>query len=191
MARKCKCKYCKKEINTNIALTLTDDTSKKPKKLKMCSQECIEKYKEDLKRKIEENKSREELYKFIMNLHGKTYLPNYFYILISDLINGTVRQKGLLIDKKLQKEGVSWKDILDGYRYSEEMIKKTLDRKSFDGYINELKYCFAIVKNNIPKAKEHFKIKKEIIEETNINIPIENNFNYKKKKFNNDISDIL
>ncbi|MDF2503879.1 hypothetical protein [Clostridium sp.] len=196
MSRRCKCKYCNRDIYGDI-FEYTDISGKKPKVLKMCSQKCVDMYDKEIQKKQKEKEIREELFTLIMQIHNQTYLPNYFYVLIGDLTNGTVRQKGVLIDKKNEKKGITWEDILNGYKYSEKTIRSLLDRKKdFNDITSELKYCLAIVKNNLPKAKQYFKQKKKIEKESKIvvdDIYINNdeNHEYKKKDFKNDISKLL
>ena len=63
----------------------------------------------------------------------------------------------------------------------------------FGSFIHELKYCRAIVKNNIINAKKYFN-QKEINDNLDKNVNVENINNkyiYKKKEFKNDISNIL
>lgn len=190
MARQCKCSYCKEQINSNDALAYTDNNLKTPKKIKFCNEICLEGYITNQQSKIKEKKDYADLCEYIMKLHNKNYLPDYFFILLNDLRNGTIRKKGLMIKK--EKEGVPWIDILNSYKFSEKTILWTIDNKKISEYINELKYCLAIVKSNIEKAKNQ--IKKKELENINVkekDIIISNDYKYKSKEFKNDISDLL
>lgn len=192
MPRLSKCKLCNTEIQKNDEIIYIDETYKKPRKIKVCSQKCCEEYANKVKLKLKEKEDYKKLCEYIMQIHKQDFLPDYFYILLTDLRNGTIRQKGIIVNKK--KEGVSWEDILNAYKYCEKDILHILDvKKDFGSFINELKYCLAIVKNNMINAKKYFN-QKEINDNLDKNVNVENinnKYTYKKKEFKNDISNIL
>jgi hypothetical protein len=153
----------------------------------MCSQECIDKYINEKEKVKEENKSYIELCEYIMKIHNKKTLPNLFYIYLQDLRNGTIRQKGIILRKT--KIGVPWNDILNAYKYCEEKIKKVISTMNFNNDLGEVNYCLAIVKSNIDKAKQ--RKQQQNINNIDRNIVIAEDIDYKKKTFDNDISELF
>lgn len=190
MPRKCKCHFCKNEITVDEAIIYKDIRLKTPKEFKFCSNECIEKYKIEMEFKTQEKQDFAELCDYITLIFNQNYIPNGFFVMLNDLRNGTIRKNGIVITKN--KQGVKWNEILITYKYCEDKIKWSLDNKEFKSDIAKLNYCLAIVKNNIDKAI--FNYKKEI-NNKNMNTKniIENNtdYEYKPRKFKNDISNIL
>jgi hypothetical protein len=183
-----KCNYCKTNVSKETIIKYLDEFSKTPKKLNMCSIECVNKYRQEKMQKIQEQDEYITLCEYIMQIHNQTYLPNGFYMFLNDLRNGTIRQKGVLIKK--DKQGVPWQDLLIAYKYSENSIKKAILTKPFDNFMRELQYGLAIVKNNLNKSKQIQKQKK-LNEKLESKIPNKEDYLYIKKEFNDDISDIL
>jgi hypothetical protein len=183
-----KCSYCKSDIDKKDVIKYTDELSKTPKKLNMCSNECIENYKRDRLFKIKEKEEYANLCEYIMKIHNQSFLPNGFYFILRELRDGTIRQKDIHIKK--HNQGVPWSDLLVAYKYSEESIKKSINTKVFNNLMGELNYGLAIVKNNLNKAKQ-LNSQKKMNEKIQSEIIIEDNYTYIKKDFNDDISDIL
>lgn len=183
-----KCAYCKTNTDKKDIIKYIDEYAKTPKKLNMCSNECIDNYKEEQIFKVKERKEYIDLCEYIMKIHNQTFLPNSFYFILRELRDGTIRQEGINIKK--HNQGVPWNDLLISYKYSEETIIKSINTKIFNNLIGELKYCLAIVKNNLKKAKQQNnqkKMNKKIKNEINL----DTNYDYIKKDFSDDISHIL
>jgi len=183
-----KCNYCKCDVDKKDVIKYMDEYIKTPKKVNMCSQLCIDNYKTEQISKKTEKDDYILLCEYIMKIHGHSFLPSTFCTLLKDLRDGTMRQKDILIKK--DKQGVIWKDILISYKYSEESIKKSILIKSFNTLTNELQYGLAIVKNNLYKAKQ-MQVQKDMNEKVESKILIEDDYQYIKKIFKDDISDVL
>jgi hypothetical protein len=183
-----KCANCKNDTDKKEVIKYMDELAKVPKKLNMCSDDCIENYKKDQLFKAKEKEEYANLCEYIMKIHNQTFLPSSFYFILRELRDGTIRQKDIHIKK--HNQGVPWSDILISYKYSEDSIKKSMDRIPFDSIMGELKYSLAIVKNNLKKAKQQNNQKKMNDKvETKINVGVD--YDYKKKDFSDDISEIL
>lgn len=183
-----KCNYCKCDIDKKNVIKYVDEFSKTPKKINMCSEECIENYKRDQLFKIKEKEEYANLCEYIMKIHNQTFLPSGFYFILRELRNGTIRQKDIHIKK--HNQGVPWSDLLIGYKYSEESIKKSINTKAFNNLMGELNYGLAIVKNNLSKAKQ-LNNQKKMNDKIESNVTMEDNYEYIKKDFKDDISSIL
>ena len=183
-----KCAYCKNDTDKKDVIKYIDLLVKVPKKLNMCSDKCIENYKKDQLFKIKEKEEYATLCEYIMKIHNQSFLPNGFYFILRELRDGTVRQKDIHIKK--HNQGVTWGDLLISYKYSEDSIKKSIDRIDFNSLIGELKYSLAIVKNNLKKAIQQNQQKK-MNDKVETKINISTDYDYKKKDFTDDISEIL
>lgn len=183
-----KCVYCKNNTDKKDVIKYLDESAKTPKKLNMCSNECIDNYKKEQAFKAQEKEEYANLCEYIMKVHNQTFLPNSFYFILRELRDGTIRQKDIHIKK--HNQGVPWSDLLISYKYSEESIKRSLNMKVFNNLMGELKYCLAIVKNNLNKAKQQHNQKK-MNEKIENKVDLDINYDYIKKDFSDDISDIL
>ena len=184
-----KCNYCGCMVDKKDEIKYLDKYIKTPKKVNMCSQNCIENYKRDQEFKIKERDGYVLLCEYIMKVHGHSFLPSAFSTLLKDLRDGTIRQQREILVKK-DKKGVSWNDLLISYKFSEASIKKSVLIKSFNTLTNELQYGLAIVKNNMAKAKQLQK-QKDMNSKIGSKVTIEDDCNYVKKVFKDDISDFL
>jgi len=183
-----KCAYCKNNTDKEKVIKYLDEFTKVPKKLNMCSNECIENYKQQQIFKLKEKEEYANLCEYIIKIHNQTFLPSSFYFILRELRDGTIRQKDIHIKK--HNQGVSWSDLLISYKYSEESIKKSINTKVFNNLMGELNYCLAIVKNNLGKAKQQNNQKK-MNEKIKNKVNLDIDYDYKKKLFSDDISDIL
>jgi len=183
-----KCNYCKCDIEKKDVIKYLDKFVKTPKNVNMCSKTCVENYERDQTFKKTEQEGYLTLCEYIMKIHGHSFLPNVFYTILKDLRDGTIRQKDILLKK--DKQGVTWQDLFISYKFSEESIKKSILIKSFSTLTHELQYGLAIVKNNLPRAKQLQK-QKEMNEKVESKIVVVDECEYVKKTFKDDISDLL
>lgn len=183
-----KCAFCKTDIKKENVIKYIDKYSKKEKKVNMCSVNCIKEYEHEQEIKKQETKNYINLCEYIMKIHKQTFLPSGFYVILRELRDGTIRQKGIYIKK--YKQGVEWKDIFNAYKYSENSINRVLSTKTFETIMNELNYCLAIVKNNLAKSKQ-INQQKQMNEKIETKVHIADEYEYKKKEDSSDISDIL
>lgn len=101
---------------------------------------------EHLKKK---KKEMDSLINTIVKLHklnSVATFPRSFYPFIQELRNDSVLFGKI---ERRYKEGLTYKTIEDTYLYCSEKIEWARGNKEFKNIMSELKYCFAIVKNNI------------------------------------------
>ncbi|KAF6565330.1 hypothetical protein G9G63_09220 [Paenibacillus sp. EKM202P] len=113
---------------------------------------CHEKWKRERIFKQKEQQELDSLIDTIVKIHklqGRYSVPKTFYPFIQDLRNDSVLFGRL--DKKY-KQGTSYEVIKNTYEYCSEKIEWARGNKEFKTLMAELKYCFAIVKNNIENS---------------------------------------
>lgn len=113
---------------------------------------CHEKWKRERVFKQKEQEELDSLTDAIVKIHklqSRQSMPKSFYPFIQDLRNDSVLFGKL--DRKY-KQGATYKVIEDTYDYCSEKIEWARGNKEFKTIMAELKYCFAIVKNNIENS---------------------------------------
>ena len=169
MARKCKCKYCGKQLTTDIAWVyeyLTDDLEIKKKYY--CNEDC---YKAEEKAKL----IQEDCFEKLDNLLGfKTKSNIYFRKLLKDITE------------------VYDYEVLQKYLINESNnIELALGRIDFTSTNNKINYFMTILQNNIDNYKKVFEEQRiqevakeiEIIESvSDINVTQRRNKRDRKKR---------
>jgi hypothetical protein len=110
---------------------------------------CHDKFIRDKAFKKKEKEEMDSLVNTIVRLHklqSVTTFPRTFYPFIQELRNDSVLFGKI---ERRYKEGLTYKTIEDTYLYCSEKIGWAKGNKEFKNVMSELKYCFAIVKNNI------------------------------------------
>lgn len=110
---------------------------------------CHERYLKEKSFKAKERLEMDRLANTIARIHKlKTVntIPNTFYPYIQELRNDSVLFGRV---NKRYKQGVTYQTIENTYTYCSEKIEWAKGNKEFKNLMSELKYCFAIVKNNI------------------------------------------
>lgn len=110
---------------------------------------CHERYLRNKAFKQKEKEELDSLINTIVRLHklqSISTFPRTFYPFIQELRNDSVLFGKI---ERRYKEGLTYKTIEDTYLYCEEKIEWAKGNKEFKNVMSELKYCFAIVKNNI------------------------------------------
>ncbi|WP_440110057.1 hypothetical protein [Paenibacillus sp. QZ-Y1] len=110
---------------------------------------CHGKYLKDKEFKAKERLEMDQLANTIARIHKlKTVstIPNTFYPYIQELRNDSVLFGRV---SKRYKQGITYQTIENTYTYCSEKIEWAKGNKEFKNLMSELKYCFAIVKNNI------------------------------------------
>ena len=161
---------------------------------------CAEEIEKDKAFKQKEAKEFEDLYEYLKELHNIDALDGRMIERIQDFRNGTVKVQNQKVKK--YKEGVTYKAMLDTYRYIGDQIERILHTNNFNQRKwNEFAYIFGTMVRNLndvqvmlkQKQKEEDKlkttIKKNIESESENYTPAFNN--KKKKKDELDISDFL
>lgn len=199
-----KCQYClKTDTDREEMVKITTLVGKKGnKKNSYYHPECYPKFKEEKDFKNKESDELDKLVKTILEVHEIDSLPQQFFPYIQDLRNGTIIRGR---NKKKYKEGYPYSLIAKTYKYKEETIKYWKKRKERDfkgSTMSELKYCWAIINDNISavkkleekkeflRAKKKEEIKQQQKHDT-ITHDIVENVKFKKRKREDDISDFL
>lgn|GEM_PF-2504394 len=110
---------------------------------------CHDRYLRDKAFKQKEREEMDSLINTIVRLHklqSVATFPRTFYPFIQELRNDSVLFGKI---ERRYKEGLTYKTIEDTYLYCAEKIEWAKGNKEFKNVMSELKYCFAIVKNNI------------------------------------------
>jgi hypothetical protein len=110
---------------------------------------CHDRYLRDKAFKLKEKEELDSLVNTIVKLHklqSVATFPRTFYPFIQELRNDSVLFGKI---ERRYKEGLTYKTIEDTYLYCSEKIEWARGNKEFKNIMSELKYCFAIVKNNI------------------------------------------
>ncbi|MFS0855262.1 hypothetical protein AB3M99_02735 [Paenibacillus taichungensis] len=110
---------------------------------------CHDKYLQDKEFKAKERKELDCLAEAIVKIHklnSVNTIPNTFYPYIQELRNDSVLFGRV---SRRYKEGITYKTIENTYEYCAEKIEWAKGNKEFKNLMSELKYCFAIVRNNI------------------------------------------
>jgi hypothetical protein len=128
---------------------------------------CHDKWKRDKEFKQKEKEELDSLVNTIVRLHklqSVATFPRTFYPFIQELRNDSVLFGKI---ERRYKEGLTYKTIEDTYLYCSEKIEWARGNKEFKNIMSELKYCFAIVKNNIENYfKDGKKLSKQKAETT-------------------------
>lgn len=154
-----KCRWCKQKAEKETMIKVEQGKSNM-----YYHPDCYKEYEKDKAFKEKERKELDELYETIKRIHGFEVIPSSFFADINALRNGDVLYGRI---KKQYKKGVSYKWLNYTYLFCEDTIKWCIKNKK-DKFINkrgeyeplyELRYCLGIVRNNIEKAKMHYKKK--------------------------------
>ncbi|PYY28217.1 hypothetical protein [Paenibacillus illinoisensis] len=123
---------------------------------------CHEKYLKEKAFKANERLEMDSLAATIAKVHKlKTVstIPNTFYPYIQELRNDSVLFGRV---NKRYKQGITYRTIENTYQYCSEKIEWAKGNKEFKNLMSELRYCFAIVKNNIENClRDENKISKQ------------------------------
>ncbi|ARF70691.1 hypothetical protein B7C51_24775 (plasmid) [Paenibacillus larvae subsp. pulvifaciens] len=160
--------------------------------------ECWEKSVQEKEFLLKERNELDSLNDTIKRIHEIDSVPHVFFRdYLQPLRNGNFKQNR---KKALYKAGFNYNLIEETYKYCEKVIRAA-KKKKFEGTLNELKYCFAIVVDKIyivKKRNEKSRKNKELTDKkANLSQSMEDiDFNnrsieYKKKKVTNDISEFL
>lgn len=154
-----KCRWCKQKAEKETMIKVEQGKSNM-----YYHPDCYKEYEKDKAFKEKERKELDELYETIKRIHGFEVIPSSFFADINALRNGDVLYGRI---KKQYKKGVSYKWMNYTYLYCEDQIKWCIKNKR-DKFKNkrgeyeplyELRYCLGIVRNNLEKAKKHYKDK--------------------------------
>lgn len=116
---------------------------------------CISAYLMDKEYKRIEREKQTQLAEKIADVHGLDsiqLIPRQIYPLIEDIRNDSTLFGKL---KKQYKKGIPYEAIAFTYEYCREKVQWAKANKDFKNTFFELKYCLAIVRNNLADAKEH------------------------------------
>ncbi|GAV11439.1 hypothetical protein [Paenibacillus sp. NAIST15-1] len=120
--------------------------------------ECYSAYLSEKNFKQKERIELDHLTDTIVQVHKLKFrgsIPSSFYPYINDLRNDSVLFGKM---QKRYKEGISYVLLANTYQFCEEKIAWAKANKQFKNTLSELKYCLAIVKNNIENSlKENIK----------------------------------
>lgn len=123
---------------------------------------CHDKYLKLKDFKANERKELDSLATTITKIHRLTSvntIPNTFYPYIQELRNDSVLFGRV---SKRYKQGITYQTIEDTYSYCSEKIEWARGNKEFKNLMAELRYCFAIVKNNIENClRDSSKVSKQ------------------------------
>lgn len=126
---------------------------------------CHDKWERDRAFKQKEKEEMDSLIITIVKLHklnSVATFPRTFYPFIQELRNDSVLFGKI---ERRYKEGITYKTIEDTYLYCSEKIEWARGNKEFKNIMSELKYCFAIVRNNIENYfKDGKKLSKQKVE---------------------------
>lgn len=171
MARKCKCKICKKELTTDIAFCITINTTSKPKNVYYCNE-------------FEYRQEQSDIYFWKQcqiitdKILGYPIINNQRNKLLSEILNS----------------GYSREELYDCLVEQENYIAECLAyRKDIETEYAKLCYMFAIIKGSIKDITDRNKLEKkkeDIIQKSVENIEIVNKKQIKRKE-NKSIMDIL
>lgn len=158
---------------------------------------CFSKYEKDMVFRKQELEDWDALYSYLLNLHKLEVLDGRMIERIQDLRNGTIKLNGKKIKK--YKMGVSYKTMLQTYKYTEDKFASISNYKNFETEWNEFTYFFGTMTNNITEVRNTLiKVKKQEESQKNIikkNINLQESQEVKvvknKKKDELDISDFL
>lgn len=193
MGRKVKCQYCGEKDEKDDMTVVEKFYSKSVKRSYFHKEDCYKKFIEEKAFKEQEKRELDELAETIMKVHDIDLIPKQFYPYIQDLRNGSVLFGNV---KKSYKNGFSYTLIKDTYNYCIPAIEWAKKNKQFDGTVQELKYCLAIVCDKIDqvksinKRKEIQKHEEKRIEEQAQNLSLTET-KYNKRDDDLDISDLL
>lgn len=173
-----KCQWCKEQGEKNEMHVEAKDTgellkSGKPKLIrKYYHFKCLDAWEEDKKFKEIELAQFDELYSYIKELHHMETLTGRMIEKIQDLRNGSIKVKNRKITK--YKKGVSYKFMLETYKYSHDSIMNTIDRMKFEEKWNEFSYCFAIMTGNLDEFADFYRRKEKhaVVESTRKHEPV-------------------
>lgn len=183
MARWVKCQWCGEKENRDLMTVVEEKTSVAGRvQRKYCHPSCVEKYYKDKERKEKEKKQREDLFKVIKRVHNINIIPHQFYSLLEQL-----------------RKGTPYVVIRRTYILYQDEVRRAKQYKKFDSTMNELKYCFFIMRDKFEHVKELMKEKKQqkekekavAQEKDETGIFMEREIKYKKRNNGVDISDFL
>lgn len=146
LARPVKCPVCEKSGDRE------DMTYEEKSKRYYHQQGCIDTFNKDKEFKAKERDELESLMNIIVKVHklsSRSSIPHSFYPYIQD-----IRNDSSLFGKiaKRYKEGISYKTLEDTYNFCTDKIEWARGNKEFKNILSEMKYCLAIVKNNIENS---------------------------------------
>lgn len=162
--------------------------------------ECALEIEKDKQFKQKETEEFDALYQYLKDLHKIDALDGRMIERIQDFRNGTVKVQNQKVKK--YKEGVTYKAMLDTYKYIGDQIERILHTNNFNQKKwNEFAYIFGTMVRNLNdvqvmlKQKEREESKLDTTVKKNIESESENytpTFNNKKKKKDDlDISSFL
>lgn len=171
MARKCKCKVCKKDLMSDEAFCITINTTSKPKNVYYCNEEEYRKEQSDIYFWKQCQLITDEIlgYPIINNQRNK---------LLSEILNS----------------GYTREELYDCIKEQANYISECLGyRSDIDTEYGKLCYMFAIIKGSIKDITDRKKQKhkkEEMIQKAVENVEY-TNIKTRKKKQTNSIMDIL
>jgi hypothetical protein len=149
--RQVKCAWCERKDSKEL---MKQESNKKY----YHSNECYSSYLREKDFKQKERIELDHLTDTIVQVHKLKFrgsIPSSFYPYINDLRNDSVLFGKM---QKRYKEGISYSLLADTYLFCTEKIAWAKANKQFNNTLSELKYCLAIVKNNIENSiKENSK----------------------------------
>lgn len=169
MSAKVKCQYCeekspKDEMHCEAKPTgqFNKNGSEKMQR-KYWHHDCFEKELKDREFKEKEQAELDELNATLIRIHNikgfkdeDPKIPSTFFPFLQEIRNGTI-----LFGQRVKKykQGIRYKYINYTYLFCEENIEYARRTKEFKDLMAELRYCLAIVKNNIEDAARDLKRK--------------------------------
>lgn len=121
MSRKCKCKICNKDLNTDIAY----QAIYKNKKMYCCNEE--------------------EFSKWLLEKDSYSLITP----IVFDILGYNSTNTLILKEIKILHENYTYKQILTCFEQYKDYIKKCLSNKNIQNEYSKIKYIFTIIKNNI------------------------------------------
>lgn len=139
--------------------------------------EDISSFKEDAKKTLELVVARDELNEYLINTYDVTAIPGSFWSMVSDLGNGSYRQK--------KCKPVPTRMLLDTWKWGQHHLDKIAAKNKTNnrGPINgeqRIRYDFAIVIRHIDDYKKHIAETKEQAEIVTKHTENKNRINYEQ-----------
>lgn len=148
--RQVKCKWCN-ELGNKEEMECVESGKKTIMRKYYHTLNCYSAYVKDKKFKQKEAEELTELSEVIKKVHQIDVIPKSFYPFLQDLRNDSTLFGKMM---KKYKEGITYKTITNTYLYCEDSIRWAKANKQFKNIMAELKYCLAIIRNNVENSKK-------------------------------------
>jgi hypothetical protein len=195
-----KCQTCGEKANTK-EMELLEKVHESGNKTRWYAHkgECWDKFTKIREETDKENEERDAMYEVIKEIHHMQIIPNSFFSgYLTPVRNGNFKLGKRVVKKK---EGYTFIVIKKAYEISKGQILTARKGMNFDSAMSELRYCFAIVIDNLPAAQkklnsekrqgEMSKVKEEIKQAEASEVFENKKVEFKKKDNKKDISRFL